>query len=101
MSEKPPKFEESLQELETLIDDLESGELTLDESLERYERGIKALTACRKILGQAEQKIQLLIRTSQGGLKTQPFDEKEIIEAEPETDAGSSEETDEDDQIPF
>ena len=80
MEETQPTFESALAELEKIIADLESGELTLDESLERYERGIKALNACRKVLSQAEQKIQLLLRTSEGELKTQPFEEGKALE---------------------
>ena len=71
-----------------------SGELTLDESLERYERGVKALTACRKILGEAEKKIQLLLRTAEGELKTKPFEAEEVVEE-------TEEEKDEDEEIPF
>ena len=47
MEKNKPKFEEALKELEGIIEELEGGELTLDESLGRYERGVKALTACR------------------------------------------------------
>jgi len=94
MEEKQPKFEDALNELEAIIQDLESGELTLDESLERYERGIKALNACRKVLGEAEKKIQLLLRTSEGGLKTEPFEAEKI---KPE----SEEEKGEDEGVPF
>ena len=83
MEEKQPTFESALAELEQIIADLESGELTLDESLERYERGIKALNACRKVLAQAEQKIQLLLRTSEGELKTQPFEAEDAPPPEP------------------
>ena len=94
MEEKQPKFEDALKELEGIIEELESGELTLDESLERYERGIKALTACRKILGEAEKKIQLLLRTSEGELKTEPFEAEEVAgKAEEEPDAN--------DELPF
>ena len=83
MEEKQPSFEDALAELEKIIGDLETGELTLDESLERYERGIKALNACRKVLGEAERKIQLLLRTSEGELKTQPFEAEEALPPEP------------------
>jgi len=98
MEEKQPTFEDALAELEKIIGDLETGELTLDESLERYERGIKALNACRKVLGEAERKIQLLLRTSEGELKTQPFEEGKALEqptGEPEKGI------DEDEALPF
>jgi len=60
--------------------------LSLDDSLERYERGIKALTVCRNILGAAEQKIQLLVRTAGNQLKTQPFKTEDVLESETEED---------------
>jgi len=94
MQENKPKFEDALKELEGIIEELEGGELTLDESLERYERGVKALTTCRKILGEAEKKIQLLLRTSEGELKTQPFEAEEVAEE-------AEEEPDENEEIPF
>ena len=94
MAEKQPKFEDALKELEGIIEELEGGELSLDDSLERYERGVKALNACRKILGEAEKKIQLLLRTSEGELKAEPFEAEEAAtEAEDENN--------EDDDLPF
>jgi len=99
MEETQPTFESALAELEKIIADLESGELTLDESLERYERGIKALNACRKVLSQAEQKIQLLLRTSEGELKTQPFEEGKALE-QPTREAAEEIEK-EDEGLPF
>ena len=91
MEEKPVKFEDALNELEQIIAELESGELTLDESLERYERGIKALNACRKVLSQAEQKIQLLLRTSEGELTTRPFESEKAAGQEPREEQGGEE----------
>ncbi|HUS57083.1 MAG TPA: exodeoxyribonuclease VII small subunit [Planctomycetota bacterium] len=94
MEEKKPKFEDALRELENIVDELESGELTLDQSLERYERGIKALNACRSILGEAEKKIQLLLRSSEGELKTKPFEAEEAAPAEHDEVKGE-------DEVPF
>jgi len=92
--EKQPTFEEALAELERIIEELEGGELTLDESLERYERGVAALKTCRKILDGAEQKIQQLLRTPEGELKTEPF-EPEQNSNEPGREAGI------DEDVPF
>jgi exodeoxyribonuclease VII small subunit len=61
MSEpQAPSFEESLAELENIVRDLESGELSLDAALARYEQGVTLLRTCYGCLQQAEQKIQLL-----------------------------------------
>lgn len=78
MSAKPKdekKFEELLAELEEIVQDLEGGQVGLDEALEKYEKGIAALKACYAKLSAAEKKIELLTKTSDGSLKTEPFEE--------------------------
>jgi exodeoxyribonuclease VII large subunit len=57
-----PGFEEKLRELEEILKRLERGELTLDESVAEYERGIQALRACRDVLAGAERRIEELVR---------------------------------------
>ena len=54
------QFESSLKELETLVETIENGQLSLDESLEVFEKGIKLTQFCQKTLNEAEQKIQIL-----------------------------------------
>ena len=54
-------FGEALGELERIVKALESGELELEESLERYERGVALLRACRERLAGAEQRVTMLI----------------------------------------
>ena len=73
MAKNKPTFEESLAELETIMAELESGELTLDKMMEHYGKGVKALQLCRKVLDDAEKKIELLVKTKDGELKTEPF----------------------------
>ena len=53
-------FEASLEELEGLVERMEEGELSLEESLKTYERGIALSRACQKSLDTAEQRIQIL-----------------------------------------
>ena len=55
------RFSEALGELELIVKELESGEAELEESIERYERGVGLLTACRAKLDEAEQKITVLM----------------------------------------
>ena len=57
---KSPSFEEALTELESLVETLEHGELSLEESLKTFERGVKLTRTCQDALKQAEQKIQIL-----------------------------------------
>lgn len=54
-------FENALQELETLVSSMEEGELSLEESLLAFEKGIKLTRECQNALKQAEQKVQILI----------------------------------------
>jgi exodeoxyribonuclease VII small subunit len=68
-------FETSLDELESLVDKLEKGQLTLDESLETFEKGMKLARACNMKLSKAEQKIEILIEEN-GKLKEVDFEER-------------------------
>lgn len=71
---KKPTFEERLEALERTVEELESGTLTLDEALARYEQGVAAHKACTETLAAAEKRIETLLKTEQGGLETQPLD---------------------------
>lgn len=62
-----PSFEASLKEVEEVVERLESGEASLDESLALYERGVAALRACRAVLGRAEKRIQILVGENEDG----------------------------------
>lgn len=57
---KPIPFEHSIAELETIVGQLEKGDLSLEESLKQYEKGINLAQKCQKILSEAEQKIEIL-----------------------------------------
>ena len=61
---KSPSLEDSLAEISTLIDKMEHGELTLEQSLEQFERGIKLIKHSQKILTEAEQKVQVLMQNN-------------------------------------
>ena len=67
------KFEECLQRLEQIVQELEKGELTLDKSLGLFEEGMKLSASCRKELEAAESKVEILLK--QGGkLQAEPFE---------------------------
>jgi exodeoxyribonuclease VII small subunit len=71
-----PTFERSLAELESVVHDLEDGQLGLAESLARYEQGVKHLKHCYQLLEAAERKIELLTGVADDGSpSTQSFDE--------------------------
>lgn len=61
-SGKKPDFEASLEELEGLVEALESGELSLAESLERFKRGVELSKHCHEMLDQAHQSVEILTR---------------------------------------
>lgn len=69
-------FEKSLQELENLVELMEKGDLTLEESLRHFERGIAVTRACQKALAEAEQKVQILVQ-NQGKEELTPFEPDE------------------------
>lgn len=55
-----PSFETSLEKLETLVTELESGQLSLDDSIKKFEEGIKLYKSCKSKLTEAEKKISIL-----------------------------------------
>jgi len=61
---KGPEFEQSLAELESVVDRLEHGELPLEEALKQFERGIELARACESSLKQAEQRVEILLQKS-------------------------------------
>jgi len=72
------KFEEALKKLEKIVSDLESGELPLDDSLKKYEEGVKLAQFCSKKLESARRKVEVLVKTGGGKLEAKPFDEKTL-----------------------
>ena len=71
MAKQKMKFETTFGRLEELVGELESGDLSLDESLAKYGEAVKALKLCRKMLQDAEKKIQILTKDEKGNLKTE------------------------------
>jgi exodeoxyribonuclease VII small subunit len=69
-----PSFEESLKRLETVVDQLEKGELTLEDSLKLFEEGVNLTANCKQELDAAEGKVQMLVKQRDGSLKAEPFD---------------------------
>ena len=68
-----PTFEESLKNLEPIVDQLEKGDLPLEQSLKLFEEGVGLSAVCKQELDAAEGKVQLLIKQRDGSLKTEPF----------------------------
>ena len=66
-------FEEALGELETLVEKMEQGELSLEESLKSFERGVELTRTCQEALKAAEQKVEILSQNSPDAA-LEPFD---------------------------
>ena len=74
--ESPLSFEDALKELEHLVETLEKGDLSLEQSLTTFERGVGLTRTCQKALDDAEQKVRILTTKSADG-EPEPFDANE------------------------
>ncbi len=68
-------FEDSMAELEQLVEQMEQGDISLEESLKSFERGIKLTRTCQKALQDAEQKVQILLEKN-GKQTLEPFNDE-------------------------
>ena len=59
-ADKTPGFEQTLNELESIVETMEKGDLALEDALKSFEQGVTLATTCNDILNQAEQRVQLL-----------------------------------------
>lgn len=72
------KFEKALDRLEKIVEELESGNISLEDALKKYEEGVKLSRICQTKLEQAEKKIEVLTRSLDGGFTKEPFKDKDI-----------------------
>jgi len=72
MTEK--KFEQAMERLENIVESLEKGDLSLEESLKIFEEGMKLVSFCSGKLDEAEQKVTMLIKDQSGKFSQQPFE---------------------------
>jgi exodeoxyribonuclease VII small subunit len=71
------KFEEALEDLEKIVERLESGELSLEESLAAFEDGVRLVKFCNRKLTEVEKKIELLVKDKNGTLQLKPLEDEE------------------------
>ena len=77
------KFEECLQRLEKIVDDLEKGNVPLEQAIKLFEEGVKLSNSCRQELEAAEGKVEILLKQN-GKLQAEPFESSaERAEAKP------------------
>lgn len=74
------KFEDALKKLEKIVEDLEKGDLSLDEALKKYQEGIELSRICSQRLENAKKKIDVLVKNKKGEFELKALDEKEIEE---------------------
>ena len=75
------KFEDAMKRLEGIVEDLESGELPLEDSLKAFEEGMKLLTFCSDKLDEVEKRVSVLVKESDGRYTKKPFDAEEQEES--------------------
>ena len=66
-------FEESLKQLETIVGQLERGDLPLEDSIKIFEDGMRLSAQCKQDLDNAESKVQILLKQRDGSMKPEPF----------------------------
>ena len=67
-------FEDALSEIKVIIEKLEGGNLSLEESLTVFERGIELITLCYKKLGEVQKKVEILVQSANGEILQKEFD---------------------------
>ena len=78
MARKEPNgknFESCLEDLEQVVEQLESGELSLEDSLAAFEKGVGLAKFCHQKLNEVEKKIELLVKDKEGKLQLNAFEE--------------------------
>ena len=76
MVEKKESFEKSLERLEVLVEQMESGELSLEDMIKHFEEGTKLVDSCSKRLNEVEQKIEKLVK-NKDSFDEEPFENKD------------------------
>ena len=94
------RFEDELASLETIVTNIDSGELSLEEAISAFEHGVGLVRSLNRRLDDAERRVELLMRGAAGGLRSAPLDLAGI--EEPSAPEDSPPRTPkEDDDIPF
>jgi len=109
---KTKKFEEELKDLEEIVGKIDSGELSLEDSIGAFERGVALVRSLNQKLDEIEKKVEVLSRNYQGDLRTAPFEGLEEgnssppaarreSSSAPSASPKSATKPDDDDDIPF
>jgi exodeoxyribonuclease VII small subunit len=93
-AENVAKFEDQLENLETIVSQIDSGELSLEESIDAFERGVRLVRSLNRKLDEVERRVEVLMRGADGALKSVPYEGEGGAEEATAT-------TKKDDDIPF
>ena len=66
-------FENAMKRLEAIVQDLESGDLTLDEAMKKFQEGVKLSRLCSQRLDETEKKVSILLKDEDGNTRAEPF----------------------------
>jgi exodeoxyribonuclease VII small subunit len=96
-------FEKALTDLESIVQKLEKGGLSLNESLALFEKGVKLAKFLREELGKAEKKVEVLLKNEKGDVRKEPFNlDREVGYSSPQEKGDKEEEEDgEEEETPF
>jgi len=78
------KFEDAIKKLEKIVEDLEGGDLSLDEALKKYQEGIEISRVCSQRLESAKKKIEVLSKNKKGEFELKDFETEGVSEVETE-----------------
>ena len=90
----PIPFEDALGELQQIVSALETGQVSLEQSLSQFERGVSLVSHCKSLLDQAHQRVEIVVsRQASGVVETAPFDVSATFDAEQATTGGAESST--------
>jgi len=69
-------FESAMKRLESIVHELESGNLTLDEAMKKFQEGVKLSKLCSNKLDETEKKVSILLENEEGSIRVEPFEDE-------------------------
>jgi len=89
MTEKKQKFEDSMSELQKVTSEMESGELSLEEMIEHFEKGQKLIKTCSTKLNEIQKKIEIITKKSDGSITVGDFEYNDSSDEGPRQDTSN------------
>jgi exodeoxyribonuclease VII small subunit len=94
-------FEKALADLENIVEKLEKGGLSLNESLALFEKGVKLAKFLREELGKAEKKVEILLKDEKGEVRKEPFSPDQLEGFPPSKEEDEEDEEEDKEEPPF